>query len=601
MSPAPFIMSTLDSSDISAIARMYLTRRNFTSGSGDGGEECTSLPTDVSLKEAAVECMAAGTVSSESVISRSVGSTDDIDLRSAETQFSRFRVWVLESPRQYRCQLQQLLFAVFVRLHVKLVSAGLNPSRFYSRHHSVFMLKPSQSQLVGHLASICSMEDLLRSSLLQRYRCEVCLSNSCLQYLQCALTSVSSSLPLIVRCIAADVSVYVDDRQRAVFSAEGSRTDSVPDPGSSLVNGPAETANVEAPVYNCPASDSSTACVQLQSAISALRASPPSLPAVCAYHILGAPLSDAALSPDQRVLVTCGDWGAGVWPLYSEGSSEPPRACLTSRVPLGGDWGSSLVEEVVGREGVRQRPLLGHVGSVYSVCVCVEDGSRLVTAGEDTSIRMWDADSCSNLCIYNGHTYPVWSVACQRFPGAQLFVSGSMDGTSRLWTFERTHPLRVFSGHNLHVDCVAIHQNGNYVCTASGDKTLRVWCSRSAAQVRCIADAHLGLINDIQFSPDGRLVASAGEDCVVRVFDVSSGKLLQRFSPHEHSVRCLVWTPDGDLLVSGDTAGDIVPHHISSDSVCEGESSNLITSSHSVVALHYTAHNYIAAVTTATD
>ena len=53
-----------------------------------------------------------------------------------------------------------------------------------------------------------------------------------------------------------------------------------------------------------------------------------------------------------------------------------------------------------------------------------------------------------------GHTYPVWSVACQRSVGGfgHYFVSGSMDRTARLWSYERAHQLRIFSGHTQDVD-----------------------------------------------------------------------------------------------------------------------------------------------------
>lgn len=60
---------------------------------------------------------------------------------------------------------------------------------------------------------------------------------------------------------------------------------------------------------------------------------------------------------------------------------------------------------------------------------------------------------------------------------------------------------------------------------------------------------------DISFSPDGSLLATAGGDGSVRLWEASSGEALRVMSAHERGVERVAFNPDGDLLVSVGTDG----------------------------------------------
>jgi WD40 repeat protein len=65
-------------------------------------------------------------------------------------------------------------------------------------------------------------------------------------------------------------------------------------------------------------------------------------------------------------------------------------------------------------------------------------------------------------------------------------------------------------------------------------------------------DSHTGWIRAVAVSPDGKLVASAGNDRLVKLWSVADGSLVQELRGHESQVYNVAFHPDGKGLVTGD-------------------------------------------------
>src|SRR5579884_2799395 len=59
---------------------------------------------------------------------------------------------------------------------------------------------------------------------------------------------------------------------------------------------------------------------------------------------------------------------------------------------------------------------------------------------------------------------------------------------------------------------------------------------------------HGGTVNAVVFSPDGKALASAGADRLVRVWAVPGGRELHRLAGHTGEVRAVAFSPDGAVL-----------------------------------------------------
>jgi WD40 repeat protein len=145
-----------------------------------------------------------------------------------------------------------------------------------------------------------------------------------------------------------------------------------------------------------------------------------------------------------------------------------------------------------------------------------------------------------------GHTGAVNGVAFA--PDGKRVLSGSADGTARLWDAETGRQLQVFTGHAAGIVGVAFSPDGRRVATASDDRSVRLWDAETGKELARF-DGHTQVLKTVAFSPDGRRLLSCGDDNTMRLWDVEGRAELRRFD-HPSWVRCAAFSPDGRYALS---------------------------------------------------
>jgi WD40 repeat protein len=108
-------------------------------------------------------------------------------------------------------------------------------------------------------------------------------------------------------------------------------------------------------------------------------------------------------------------------------------------------------------------------------------------------------------------------------------VSGSRDGTIRVWDVATGECLRVIEAHATHVQCLAWSADQRRVLSCS--LHIRLWDVETGKCLRTF-EGHTDTIRTVEWSPDQRRVLSASHDRSVRVWDAGDGGCLQVLAGH---------------------------------------------------------------------
>jgi WD40 repeat protein len=176
------------------------------------------------------------------------------------------------------------------------------------------------------------------------------------------------------------------------------------------------------------------------------------------------------------------------------------------------------------------------------------DGRRVVSVGEEGIVKVWD--------VTPGHQLlrawvPVLGLWPQTGGSTHLPLAAGVQLQLALWS-ETSGPqaVLILRSSGLPLYSVAYSPDGHRLVTGRTDGQLTLWQAETGKEISTVRGPFGGEVRAVAFSRDRRWVASAAEDCTVKVGDAATLAWRHTFRGHMLPCKALAFTPDGRRLVS---------------------------------------------------
>ena len=232
--------------------------------------------------------------------------------------------------------------------------------------------------------------------------------------------------------------------------------------------------------------------------------------------------------------------------------------------------------------------LIGHTAQVQRLAFS-PNGKILASTGNDSTLRLWNTQTGEQLTVISERRNLPWSLTFS--PDGTMIVSGCQTGIIHAWKIATGNRLITLRGHTDSVEALAFSPNGKILASASEDTSIqfpnpnnatpqesyhqdisiRLW-DISAGKHLSALRGHKKPVKVLAFSPDGKILASAGMGGTVRLWNPDTGEQVRSLvqlgltdTDQEFPVSTqqtawideLAFSPDGSTLASGDHHGTV--------------------------------------------
>jgi WD40 repeat protein/serine/threonine protein kinase len=177
------------------------------------------------------------------------------------------------------------------------------------------------------------------------------------------------------------------------------------------------------------------------------------------------------------------------------------------------------------------------------------DGQLVVTASEDHTARIWDAQNGKPRNDPLKHDAEIWSAHFS--PDGNRIVTASLDRTARVWDAKSGKPLTGPFRHYLSVTSAQFSPDGKRILTASSGRRTeamaQVWNAESGVLIATVENIDRG--DSAEFSPDGKRIVTMSRVGTVDISDAQSGKRLSELK-HDSWVKSALFSSHGKWIVT---------------------------------------------------
>ncbi|WP_410619992.1 caspase family protein [Amycolatopsis sp. cmx-8-4] len=188
----------------------------------------------------------------------------------------------------------------------------------------------------------------------------------------------------------------------------------------------------------------------------------------------------------------------------------------------------------------------GHTGFVTAVVSGhLDDRPVAITGSTDGTVRVWDISTGEEITAFTDHTNAVEAVAYGKLNGHPVAITGGEGQTVRVWDLATREQITTFTGHTDTVYAVACGEIGGLPIAISGgspDGSVQVWDLATGKQITTLA-RHTGSVTAVAYAQldDQPVTITGGADGTVRVWNLATGKQITTLTGHTGTVTAVAY------------------------------------------------------------
>ncbi|KAI6184946.1 hypothetical protein M3Y97_00651400 [Aphelenchoides bicaudatus] len=168
-----------------------------------------------------------------------------------------------------------------------------------------------------------------------------------------------------------------------------------------------------------------------------------------------------------------------------------------------------------------------HCGSINALATVQND--IVISAGSDKQIVVQDLDAGGFITKFSGHEKEITKLIYKHVNDNDFVLSGSLDGTIKLWQFGVPSPIGVFKAEGMKVSGLAAASD-TVMISGSTDERLRLWDVNTEKALRCVRMLDNN-VTHIAMSPVHTIFAQTSTDKTLKIWDTRSLELAFKSIP----------------------------------------------------------------------
>lgn len=198
------------------------------------------------------------------------------------------------------------------------------------------------------------------------------------------------------------------------------------------------------------------------------------------------------------------------------------------------------------------KSLIPQKGKIYSLAYS-PNGKIITSASQQECLISFDIETGDRIDTLYGYSNHIWALSTDN---NKFLVSGGTDGILRLWSWEKSSPLKEIKAHKGVIFAVAWHPQKLFFASSGSDRTVKIWHGKTGEYQQQIL-AHTDLVFTIAWHPEGEILAIAGSSNQIKFWNFNDNNFCLQLMIKTTEIMHLSWSNNGKILAIYTRKGEV--------------------------------------------